>query len=121
MRAGSACRDPHAIAVPSASSRLAPLADPEVADMPQHAREAANPGMGEWHLHAGEQPALLELGNEPPHLGRAEEEINLGEGFAELQLVALDHAPDRDDRPTRAAGAFSGSGFYNGVDRLLFR
>ena len=65
-----------------------------------------------------DQPALLELRNEAIHLGRAEEEVDLGQRVDQLVLVALHHAADADDR--LAASLFlETAGFDERVDRFL--
>ena len=67
-----------------------------------------------------EQPALLELGNEPVDFRRAEEEVDFGQRVDQLVLVALHHAADADDR--LAAPVFlEPPGFDERVDRLLLR
>ena len=46
-----------------------------------------------------EKATLAQLADQLLHLGRAEEDVDLGQRIGELVLVALDHAADRDDGP----------------------
>ena len=75
---------------------VAPFAHLEVADVRRVAGEEPHAGMDRRHVV--DQAARLELGQQAVHLGGAEKQIDLGQRLLELALVALHHAPHRDDR-----------------------
>src|SRR4029077_1802616 len=68
--------------------------------------------------HLPEQSSLDELRHQPLHLGRPEEEIDLGDYVCELSLVALDHATDGDDSLATSL-CLEARRFDHGVDRFL--
>ena len=99
---------------------VAAFADLEVAHVRQVARVEAHARMRDERRLGIEHAAREQLGNEAVHLGRAEEEVDLGELARELGLVALDHASNGDDRLARAVG-LAAPGVDDRVDRLLLR
>ena len=96
---------------------IAAFADLHVADVRQVAGVESHSGV-QLLARLAQQSALVELRNEPLHLGGAEEEIDLGERVDQLLLVALDHAADGDDR-LAAALRLESRGLDHRVDRLL--
>ena len=65
-----------------------------------------------------DQPSRLELGQQPIHLRRAEEEVDLGKRLDQLVPVALHHAADGDDRLAPSL-VLHPSRLDDGVERLL--
>ena len=98
---------------------IAPLTDLEIAHVRQIAGEESNARMFQ-HRIARQHPAVRKLLDQPVHLRRAEEEIDLGQRFLELALVSLDHAADGDDRRA-CAGRLVLTRLHQRVERLLLR
>src|SRR4051812_19668930 len=95
---------------------IAPLAHLEIPDVRETAREHTHTGMHRGYVV--DQPALVELRDEPIHLRRAEKEIDFGKGVRQLLLVALHHAADAD-HGAAASGFLEPSRLDQRVDRFL--
>src|SRR5688572_19835439 len=97
---------------------VASLAHLEVAHVREFARIDSHARVR--HARIAQYATALEFGDETIHLGRAEEEVDLGKVIEELLFVALDHAADGDDRLTGAV-LLEATGFDQRIDGLFLR
>ena len=97
---------------------VAALADLEVAHVRRVARVLAHAGMRVDRI-ADAARARASSGTSRSRLGRAEEEVHLGQRVLQLGLVALDHAAHRDHRAGTRRSSLQPAGLDDRVDRLL--
>ena len=95
---------------------VAALADLQVAHVAGSERKPVAGMRGARPLR--QQSALDQLGHEPVEIAQAQEQIHFGEGGLEFVPVALDHAPDGDDRAAPSL-ALEPPRLEQGLDRLL--
>ena len=97
---------------------VAPLAHLEVANVGGVASEQSDARMNGGHII--DEPARLELGQQPVHFRGAEEQVHFRQRLLELALVPLHHAAHRDDGLAHA-GRLVLAGLDDGVERFLLR